>query len=84
MEHFLEQHKERIEGVISGFDRILFQGTLGSISDRHGAERWLWYQGVLLTGFSAFAEKLSTRPKKTPKKSAKIITGHLCGIAKAV
>jgi hypothetical protein len=70
MEHFLERHKERIEGVISGFDRILFRGTLRSISDRHGAERWLWYQGVLLTGFGPFAEKLSTRLKKHAEEIA--------------
>ena len=72
MEHFLERHKGRIEGVISGFDRILFRGTLRSISDRHGIERWLWYQGVLLTGFGSFAEKLSTRLKTHAEEIAQV------------
>jgi hypothetical protein len=64
MEHFLERHKGHIEGAISGFDRVLFRGTLRTISSRHGIERWLWYQGVLLSNFGAFAEKVSAKLKK--------------------
>lgn len=64
MEPFLKRHESRIKGIISGFDRILFRGTLRSISYSHGIERWLWYQGVLLRDFGAFAEKVSTGLKK--------------------
>ena len=32
MERFLQQRQDRITGVLSGFDRMLFRGTLRSIS----------------------------------------------------
>lgn len=32
MERFVERHKDRIVGVLTGFDRVLFRGTLRSIS----------------------------------------------------
>ena len=32
MERFLERHQSRVAGVLSGFDRILFRGTLRSMS----------------------------------------------------
>jgi len=32
MEQFLNRHKDTIYGVISGFDRVLFRGTIRSIS----------------------------------------------------
>ena len=31
MERFLERHKDRIIGVLSGFDRVLFRGSLRAI-----------------------------------------------------
>jgi len=59
MERFLKRHEGRIKGIISGFDRVLFRGTLRSISYRQGIEKWLWSEGVPLTEFTAFAEKVS-------------------------
>jgi hypothetical protein len=32
MQRFLERHQDRIVGVVSGFDRLLFRGTLRSMS----------------------------------------------------
>jgi hypothetical protein len=39
MERFLTQYSSRIAGVVSGFDRLLFRGTLRSISFVDGMER---------------------------------------------
>jgi len=64
MEHFVKRHEGRIKGIISGFDRILFRGTIPSINYREGMERWLWSQGVPLKEFAPFAEKLSRRLKE--------------------
>ncbi len=46
MERFLERHRGRILGVLSSFDRILFRGTLRSISYREGFDRFLGYHGI--------------------------------------
>ena len=61
MERFSKRHEGRIKGIISGFDRILFRGSLRSISYRTGIERWLSSRGILLTDFADFAEAMSKR-----------------------
>jgi len=63
MERFLERHQDRITGVLTGFDRILFRGTLRSISYRDGLDRALQYHGVLYKDFGQFAHGLSQRIK---------------------
>jgi hypothetical protein len=47
MERFLQQHQKRISGALSGFDRMLFRGTLRSISYRNGMDIFLSSQRVL-------------------------------------
>jgi hypothetical protein len=65
MERFLDQHKGRIAGSISGFDRMLMRGTLRSISNVEGMGRFLSSQRVLLKDFGKYAKKLSDRLKET-------------------
>lgn len=64
MERFLERHRDRITGVLSGFDRIRFQGTLKMISHRKGLDIFLYRHGVAFKDFGAFAERLSDRIKE--------------------
>ncbi len=64
MERFLKRHEGRIEGIISGFDRIQFRGTLRSIAYGKGIEIFLARQRVLMKDFASFAEGLSDRIKK--------------------
>lgn len=63
MERFLERHRDRIVGVLSGFDRLLFRGTLRSISHLTGMDIFLSSQGVLYKDFGRFAQRLSERLK---------------------
>ena len=64
MERFLERHQNRVTGVLSGFDRLLFRGTLRSISYRNGMDIFLSSQHVLYKNFGPFAERLSGRLKE--------------------
>lgn len=48
MERFLARHSSRIAGIVSGFDRLLFRGTLRSISYVEGMDRFLASQRILL------------------------------------
>src|SRR6266567_1805144 len=59
MERFLTRHKDRIVGTITGFDRILFRGTLRCISHCQGMWVFLSSQHVLLKDFKNFALRLS-------------------------
>lgn len=59
MKRFLTRHKDRIVGTITGFDRVLFRGTLRSISHCKGLEIFLSSQRVLLKNFGVFAQQLA-------------------------
>jgi hypothetical protein len=59
MKRFLTRHKDRIVGTITGFDRVLFRGTLRSINYCTGFEIFLSSQHVLLKNFAAFARQLA-------------------------
>lgn len=61
MKEFLQRHDERIIGVLSGFDRVLFQGTLRSISYVESLDAFLGVKGILYKDFGAFAEDCSER-----------------------
>jgi hypothetical protein len=42
MQEFIAKHKEEIAGVLRGFDRLIFRGTLRSISYPEGMMGYLW------------------------------------------
>jgi hypothetical protein len=63
MERFLKRHQSRIVGVLSGFDRVVFRGTLGSISYCDGFDGFLGYHGVLYRDFKPFVNGLSQTVK---------------------
>jgi hypothetical protein len=63
MERFVTRHGDRIAGILSGFDRVLFRGTLRSISYVKGFEQFLSSQSVLYKDFVPFAERISERLK---------------------
>jgi hypothetical protein len=64
MGRFLKRHDGRIKGMIAGFDRILFKGSLRSISCRRTMEVWLASRGILLRDFGKKALALSATIKE--------------------
>jgi hypothetical protein len=70
MELFLKRHEGRIKGIIAGFDRILFKGSLRSISSRRMMEIYLFSQHILFQDFGTWAEQLSDRIKEHAKTYA--------------
>jgi hypothetical protein len=63
VKEFLEKNAENVTGVLSGFDRLLFRGTIRMLSAPQGMRAYLWHQRVLLTDFAAHVHKVSTRLK---------------------
>ena len=63
MEGFIQRHQEDVTGVLSGFDRLLFRGTLRSIAYGDGLDRFLGALGVRYKDFGSFALGLSERLK---------------------
>jgi hypothetical protein len=70
VERFLERHKDRIVGVLSGFDRVLFRGTIRSLSHLTGFDMFLSSQGILYKDYKAFVQRNSARLKEHAKAIA--------------
>ncbi|QEF97649.1 hypothetical protein Mal15_48190 [Stieleria maiorica] len=64
MERFIERHDQRIIGVLSGFDRILFRGTIRALSYLDGMDKYLNVHGVLYKHFGGFVQRISDRIKE--------------------
>lgn len=64
MERFLKRHEGRIRGIITGFDRILFKGSLRSISSARMMQIYLFSQHILYKDFGQWAQGLSDRIKE--------------------
>lgn len=64
MEGFIRNHAPVVTGVLYGFDRMRFRGTLRSISYAQGLDRFLGAAGVRYADFGRFAESLSHRIKQ--------------------
>jgi hypothetical protein len=64
MERFFERFQDRIQGVLSGFDRLLFRGVLRSICHVGGMDRFLSSQRVLYKDFGAYVNRLSEQMKQ--------------------
>jgi len=59
MDTFIQRHRQDVIGVLSGFDRMRFRGTLRSISYAEGVDRFLGAAGVRYKDFKEFALGLS-------------------------
>jgi len=64
MKAFVHRFADKILGVLSGFDRIRFRGSLRLLSNVGGAGAWLNSKGILLKEFASFAEGLTKRLRK--------------------
>ena len=70
MERFLDRHQPNVVGVLSGFDRVLFRGSLRSLSYVNGMGKFLSSHGVLLKDFGPFANRVSARLKARSQQVA--------------
>jgi hypothetical protein len=66
MQEFIAKHKEEIAGVLSGFDRLVFRGTLRSISYAEGMMGYLWAKQVRLTEFGKHVLRVSENCCRRP------------------
>jgi len=71
MEGFIQRHREDVIGVLHGFDRLVFRGTLRSIAYGSGLDRFLGASKVQYKDFGTFAEKLSEQLKAHAEQVAK-------------
>ena len=63
MQKFIANHHGQIAGVLSGFDRLVFRGTLRSLAHTAGMSQYLASNNVLLTNFGSHVERVSSQLK---------------------
>src|SRR5206468_4341436 len=70
MDQFITKHRDEITGVLSGFDRVVFRGTLRSLSYPAGMMAYLWANQVRLMDFGEHVQQVSTRVKQACRATA--------------
>lgn len=70
MQSFLTRHEGKVKGVLNGFDRVRFRGTLRLLANVSGLRRWLSYRSVLLKDFKVLAMELTDTIKQTTQQLA--------------
>lgn len=67
---FLTRHASEVKGVLSGFDRVRFRGTIRWLASVDGLGTFLHHQGVLLKDFKPYAQGLTERIKLSAQQLA--------------
>jgi hypothetical protein len=64
LQKFIAKYESQIAGVLSGFDRLVFRGSLRKISYVFGLQGYLWAQDVLLKDFGSHVQQVSQQVKQ--------------------
>jgi hypothetical protein len=64
MHEFIAKHRDKISGTLSGFDRLVFRGTLRSISFPDGLWPYLHANDVLFKDFGSHVDRVSRQLKE--------------------
>jgi hypothetical protein len=62
MNEFITKHHKNVLGVLSGFDRVRFRGTIRVLAVAKLLMSWLAHRRVLIRDFGVFAESLTQPP----------------------
>ena len=71
MEKFIQKYDDKINGVLNGFDRLVFRGGLRFLSYTAGMMGFLYGVGVLLKDFGDYAERTTKRLKESSLEAAR-------------
>jgi hypothetical protein len=67
MPQFIPRFQDRIQGVLSGFDRRRFRGTLRRLSYGRGMELYLRVNQIRFKDYQQFMKRLSERLKEASR-----------------
>ena len=60
MNEFIKAHQDQVVGVLEGWDRMIFRGSLRQLSYVEGLMRYLSVRSILLKEFGAFCQAITT------------------------
>lgn len=70
MNRFIKRHAGQIQGVLSGFDRLRFRGTLRHLAYTQGMQWFLNSAGILLKDFTTYAQSVTDRVRAATEQLA--------------
>lgn len=68
MNTFLQRHEESVTGMISGFDRVRFRGTLRLLANARGMNAFLLYLGVLFKDFREYVQSVTDQIRRSTEE----------------
>ena len=71
MNEFSTRYQDEISGSLTGFDRLVFRGSLRSIAYAQGMDKCRTLNGVLLKDFGSYADNASARLEEASLAEAK-------------
>jgi len=71
MKSFLQRYGSRIQGVLHGFDRLRFRGTLRALSFVRGMSGFLFAVGVPFRDFDKYARRTTEQIRQATYDFAK-------------
>ncbi len=81
MQQFISRFQDRIQGVVSGLDRVLFRGSLRNLNHAHGMEVYLYMNDILFKDYENHVKRVSQRLKAlstAPVLEQKLPVEYLC------
>ena len=72
MNSFIQQNQKKVTGILSGFDRLIFKGTLRYLQHTPGMMDFLYSKDILLKDFEPFADKITKEIREASKIEAEI------------
>lgn len=82
MKSFLQRHAGSIMGVLNGFDRLRFRGTLRWLCYARGAGQYLTALGVPLTQFKDFTRRVTAQVRESIEGVARAVNRPIEYLAK--
>jgi hypothetical protein len=71
MNGFVQRHASSVIGVLSGFDRLLFRGTLRMLATAKGLMGYLWSTQTLLKDFGQWSEQLTAQAREGSEQAVR-------------
>jgi len=70
MDLFIQKYREKVTGVLSGFDRLVLKGTIRFLSCTAGMMNFLYDMGVLLKDFGEYVQRTTNQLREASCKAA--------------
>lgn len=69
MERFIQRFSDKVLGILNGFDRVVFRGSLRALSTHTGMREFLYQNGILMKDFVGYSQPITAQLKEVSHRS---------------